>query len=96
MKKIVPVTRFFHVVFWCLTPLLPRPMPTTRVFRISRCCFSTILFNDTICAYNSCIFLFNNNHSYPYRFYRTWIWGQWSTLKVIVKNNFEIFKKFKK
>ena len=32
-----------------------------------------------------------------YHFYtRTWIWGQWRTIKVIAKNNFEIFKKFKK
>ena len=32
---------------------------------MSRCYFSTILFNGTICAYNSCIFLSINNHSYP-------------------------------
>ena len=32
-----------------------------------------------------------------YHFYiRTWIWEQWRTLKVIVKNNFEIFKKLEK
>ena len=53
---------------------------------MSRCYFSTILFNGTICAYNSCIFLSIDNHSYPYHFYiRTWIrgGGQWSTLKVV-------------
>ena len=60
--------------------------------------FPTILFNGTFCAYNSCIFLSINNHSYPLGsfLHQNLDLGHWSTLKVIVKNNFDFFLNFKK